>query len=396
MDFPETLRKRHVYTVDFDYSGSPTETGRFGGITFKKDPAGHSWVRPRASTWARASGGPDKDQYRDEVEDMRLSVAIPSDLVDVSNGRFVRKVDLGDGYTRWDWQIHYPINSYSVSLNIGDYAHFTDTVDGQTLDFWALAEDLDKAKRQFVQAKPMMQAFQKVLRRIPVQERRLQARRSALSRMDTRARSPTATVSPTATSSATGPASASVRSSTSSSSTRAPHEWFGNAVTAADVSDEWIHEAWATYAEGVYVEHLWGKPDGLKYLNGYTAKVRNREPILAPRGVNRMAPQDMYFKGALFINTLRSIVDDDARWWAIVRDYYREFQYRDIMTEDVVRFFNRKTGRDLTAIFDQYLRRADLPTLELRFDDAGTVDYRWKADEPAFDMPIKVGRRPAW
>ena len=28
------------------------------------------------------------------------------------------------------------------------------------------------------------------------------------------------------------------------------HEWFGNAVTASDVCDEWIHEAWGTYAEG--------------------------------------------------------------------------------------------------------------------------------------------------
>ena len=42
---------------------------------------------------------------------MRLSVAIPNGLVDASNGRFLGKTDLGDGYTRWDWQINYPINS---------------------------------------------------------------------------------------------------------------------------------------------------------------------------------------------------------------------------------------------------------------------------------------------
>ena len=32
-----------------------------------------------------------------------ISVAIPNDLVDASNGRFMGKTDLGDGYTRWDW-----------------------------------------------------------------------------------------------------------------------------------------------------------------------------------------------------------------------------------------------------------------------------------------------------
>ena len=49
---------------------------------------------------------------------MEISVAVPNGLVDVSNGRFQGKTDLGDGYTRWDWKVHYPINNYDVSLNI--------------------------------------------------------------------------------------------------------------------------------------------------------------------------------------------------------------------------------------------------------------------------------------
>ena len=79
-------------------------------------------------------------------------------------------------------------------------------------------------------------------------------------------------------------------------------------VTAADVADEWIHEGWGTYLECVYVEHMFGYDDALKYINGYKSKVRNREPIITPRGINRTPPQDMYFKGALFLHTLRSVV----------------------------------------------------------------------------------------
>jgi hypothetical protein len=67
------------------------------------------------------------------------------------------------------------------------------------------------------------------------------------------------------------------------------------------------------------------------------------------------------------------------------------------MTEDVVEYFNRKTGMNLTPVFDQYLRHAALPTLELTFNDArGTVSYRWKADEPAFAMPVRVGGKGHW
>jgi len=56
---------------------------------------------------------------------MEISVAIPNDLVDVSNGKFMGKTDLGDGYTRWDWFVH-PINNYDVCVNIGNYQHFSD------------------------------------------------------------------------------------------------------------------------------------------------------------------------------------------------------------------------------------------------------------------------------
>ena len=67
------------------------------------------------------------------------------------------------------------------------------------------------------------------------------------------------------------------------------------------------------------------------------------------------------------------------------------------MTEDVVEYFNRKTGMNLTPVFDQYLRHTALPALELTFDDAkGTVSYRWKADEPGFAMPVRVGTKDHW
>ena len=175
------------------------------------------------------------------------------------------------------------------------------------------------------------------------------------------------------------------------------HEWFGNSVTAVDVSDMWIHEGWATYLEGLYVEFMYGYDDAIKYLNGYKSKVRNTQPILTPRGINRTPPQDMYFKGALFLNTLRSVVNDDRRWWKVLHGLYQHFKYKNILTEDVVEYFNRQTRMNLTPVFDQYLRHAALPVLELKSDeDAGTVSYRWKADEPAFAMPVRVGKKDQW
>jgi len=175
------------------------------------------------------------------------------------------------------------------------------------------------------------------------------------------------------------------------------HEWFGNAVSAADVSDMWIHEGWTTYLECLYVEYTFGHDDGIRYTNGYKSHVQNRTPIITQRGIHRSPPQDMYFKGALFLNTLRSVVDDDAKWWKTIHDLFQTFKYRNIMTEDVVKFMNERLGLELTPMFDEYLRHAELPTLELVFNETdGTLAYRWKADERAFAMPIRAGHPSAW
>jgi aminopeptidase N len=160
----------------------------------------------------------------------------------------------------------------------------------------------------------------------------------------------------------------------------------------------WIQEGWTTYLENLYVEHVFGYDDALKYVNGYKSKVRNREPIVTQRGIHRSPrDSDQYFKGALFLNTLRSVVNDDARWWKLLRDFYQRFKYQNIMTEDVVAFFNAETRTNLTPMFNQYLHRAELPALELAFNDKeGTLAYRWNAGERDFAMPVRIGRAARW
>jgi aminopeptidase N len=397
VDFPETLKTGHTYSIDFYYSGTPQQTSRFGGFTFGKDPAGRPWIFTACEGIGASLWWPNKDQWRDEVEQMQLSVSIPNDLVDVSNGKFVGKTDLGDGYTRWDWLIHYPINNYDVSLNIGKYEHFADKLGGLPLDFYALPEDLEKARTQFAQAKGMMEAYQHYFGAYPFQKDGYKLIEAPYSGMEHQ----------TAVTYGNHFANGYLeRDWTGVGISKrfdfiiiheSGHEWFGNAVSAADVSDMWIHEGWTTYLECLYVEYMWGKEDGLKYTNGYKSKVRNQQPIITQRGVNREPPQDMYFKGALFLNTLRSVVNDDKRWFALIHDVFQHFKYQNIMTEDMVAYFNQKTGMNLTPIFDEYLRHAALPVLELKFNQAeGSVSYRWKADETGFAMPVRVGAKDNW
>jgi aminopeptidase N len=395
VDFPQTLQAGRVYTIDFYYSGHPVETGRFGGITFRNDPAGHAWINTACEETGASVWWPNKDQWRDEVESMEISVSVPNGLVDVSNGKFMGETDLGDGYTRWDWLVHYPINNYDVSLNIGNYVHFGDRLGDVPLDFYVLPEDKPKAEKQFTQAKGMLEIFGHYFGDYPFPQDGYKLIEVPYSGMEHQS---AVTYGNHFTNGYLGRdwvgGGLSLRFDFIIIHESA-HEWFGNSITAADRSDMWIHEGWATYLESLYVESLWGRADALKYLNLLKTKVKNQQPIISARGVNSTPPEDQYFKGALFLNTLRSVVDDDARWWALLHGFYQQFKYQTIMTEDVVAYFNQQTGMNLTPVFDQYLRHASLPVLDLQWDPGG-VRYRWEAAEPGFAMPVMVGSKEHW
>ncbi|MGH2344925.1 MAG: M1 family metallopeptidase, partial [Chloroflexota bacterium] len=348
IEFPDKLKKGNTYSIDFYYSGHPRTTGRFGGFVFSKDPSGHPWIYTSCEDDGASIWWPDKDQWRDEVQNMDISVEIPSDLVDVSNGRFEGKRKLPGGYTRWNWSVHYPINNYDVALNIGNYVHFGSHYGALTLDYYVLPQDLEKAKKQFAQVPGMLAAYTHYFGPYPFMKDGYKLIEVPYAGMEHQS----------AVAYGNGFGNGYLHRDWAGVGIsmwfdfiiihESAHEWFGNSITAADRSDMWIHEGWATYLEGLYVEYRWGKADDIKYLNGLKPKIENREPIVAERGVNATPPEDQYFKGALMLNTLRSIMNNDPKWFALIHGFYQHFKYQNIMTGDVIRYFNQQTGMDLT------------------------------------------------
>jgi aminopeptidase N len=429
IEFPHTLRSGHTYEIELYYSGNPVAKGRFGGMSFETDPAGRPWIFTADEDDGCSIYWPCKDQWRDEPQDgMDISVSVPEGLTDVSNGRFVSKVPQENGYNQWNWHVSYPINSYDVALNIAAYTHFSDTYTSKeypplTLDYYCLPEDLDKAKATFPQSKDMLAAFEHYFGEYPFARDGYKLVQVPYSGMEHQS----------AVAYGNGFKNGYFGDWTGVGISlkfdfiiihESGHEWFGNAVSAADRSDMWIHEGWDTYLEALFVEYQYGHADALTYLNGIPGSdwspdsgtphhwngvrshvaTHNRLPIVPERGVGIDPPQDMYFKGAMMLNTLRSIVADDSKWFADIKAFYQAFKYKNSMTEDVVAWWNQRTGMNLTPFFNQYLRHVQIPCLELNFLPAAagadpatkTVLYKWQADEPGFTMPIQVGDPAHW
>jgi aminopeptidase N len=140
-----------------------------------------------------------------------------------------------------------------------------------------------------------------------------------------------------------------------------------------------------------------GRDESLKYINGKKPSVLNDRPIIGIYNVNKPGSGDMYDKGQLVLNTLRSVIDNDSLWFATLRGLYETFKYQTITADDVFQFINKETGKDLNYFFDQYFRHTRIPQLIVESWKKGDVvraRYRWNADVAGFKMPVEAMTAP--
>lgn len=389
--FPKSLEKGKVEKLRFYYSGNPVVARNApwdGGFVFSKDSGGKPWIGVAVQGTGASLWYPVKDHQTDEPDNgASIKVAVPNGLMNVSNGRFTGSENLNNGYTRWDWEVKNPINNYTITLNIADYAHIHDNHKGLDLDYYVLRENEAIAKKHFEEVKPMMDCFQAKFGQYPFYEDGYKLVETPYLGMEHQS----------AVAYGNKYKKGYMGSDMSMSGVgmlfdyitihESGHEWFGNSITSKDIADMWIHEGFTTYSETVFVECLYGYEKAMKYITGQRASVMNNKPVIGVFGVNKEGSGDMYFKGALMLNTLRHVINDDDKWWAMLLKYSESFKKQVIDTEMVVEFFNKESGMNLTPFFNQYLRYKSIPKLQLRITN-GKLEHRWQTDEPGFVMPV--------
>jgi aminopeptidase N len=379
-----------------NYEGNPKVARRppwDGGISWDYDDDGNPWVVSTCQGDGASLWWPCKDHMYDEPDSMLISVSVPEDLVNVSNGRLRSVVSNPNGTRTWNWFVSNPINNYGVNINVGNYTRFGEVFNGELgdldCDYWVLPYHLDKAREQFKQAPMMLEAFEHWFGPYPFYEDSYKLVEVPYPGMEHQ-------------SSVTyGNGFRNGYGGRDVSRTgwgdrfdfilvhESGHEWFANNITYRDIADMWIHESFIAYSEGLYVEYWFGKEAGFEYLRGIRSNITNNRPIIGIYDVNVSGSGDMYQKGATMLHTLRQVIDDDEKWRGLLRGLNKEFWHQTVTTEQVEGYISEYTGLKLQSFFDQFLRDTRIPTLEYRFLD-GMLMYRWGNCVMGFDIPVRV------
>jgi hypothetical protein len=390
--FPETIDAGVEESVTVYFEGKPIQPSVAelkGGFFWLQDRDGDFWIQSVCQGSGASLWWPCKDHLSDEPDSMKISVTIPGDLVVVSNGKLSDTTLLSGNRRRFNWTVGYPINNYNVAVNIGKYVHFSDRyvskTDSMQLNFYCLAYNREPANKIFSRTKEMLSYLEKMFGEYPFKKDGFTLMESIYPMEHQGA------VSIGSINQPFGSKKIPFGELKLTMWHEAAHEWWGNNITAQDIADLWIHEAFATYAEVMLTEFFEGQKASQKLLQ--TEIPANKEPIIGAYGVNDFRLGDVYSKGCLMLHTLRNVIDNDSTWFGLLRGLQRNFRHQTVTTGDIVRYVNKSLRKDFTAFFEQYLRHPALPELQMRFKQVGDeleIDYRWKTDVRDFNMPVKV------
>jgi aminopeptidase N len=385
-----------IYSVILTYGGKPkvsTMPPWIGGITWKKDKNGLPFIASSCQGDGASLWWPCKDHMYDEPDSMLISVNVPGNLMDVSNGRLRSVVKQKNKTKTYNWFVANPINNYGVNINIGDYAHFSERYNGEKgpldCDYYVLKENLEKAKLQFIQAPMMLTVFEHWFGPYPFYEDGYKLVEAPYLGMEHQS----------SVTYGNGFKNGYRGMDLSSSGWgmkfdfiivhESAHEWFANSITYKDIADMWIHESFAAYAENLYVEQYFGKEAGSEYVLGTRTNIRNDKPVIGFYNVNKEGSGDMYYKGSNMLHTLRHIINDDEKWRTILRDMNKDFYHQVVKGSQIENYLSEKTGINLKTFFDQYLRDVKIPVFEY-FVKGSKIYFRWNNCVKGFNMPLKI------
>ncbi len=390
--FPWKLLKGTVNFIKVFYNGVPQEAKNppwGGGFVWNKDKNGKPWVGVACEGVGASLWWPNKDHLSDEPDRFTIHLTVPSELMGVSNGRLVNKKRLKNGYTKYSWLVDNPINNYNITMNVADYELFKDVyvnVDGDSLslDYYVFPYNLDTARAHFVQTKDMLECFEKLCGSYPFYKDGFKLVEASYWGMEHQS---------------------CIAYGNNFENNRwgfdyiliheSAHEWFGNSLSCTDHAEMWLHEAFATYMEALYMECKYGFERSVDYLRSQRIFI-NKEPLLGPMDVNfrYWISSDIYYKGSWMLHTLRNVIGDDALWFDIINIFTTKYKKSSVKTSDFTSIVSNESGRKLDYFFEQYLKKAKLPVFKYKLKrkkkNQLEFEYMWDAQAKGFRMPIKV------
>lgn len=391
VDLPAPVAAGAPFTLTVTYSGQP-QPHRSRFIPFAElgllvdSQKGRAFVLAEpdgARAWFPANDHPlDKALFEFQIE-------APSDLLAVANGQLVQQEDMGD-FTRFTYSSDDPMASYLAMVAVGDYEVIEDTTAaGTPLRHYIFPESERQAAAVFQVTDEAMAFLEDLFGPYPFDSYGHVVVEAGGLAMETQ----------TMTLWGDGFLNGPPQMLSTIVVHELAHQWFGDSVSPASWAETWLNEGFATYAM-----LLWDARRNPEAVSAGLADYEARSDPDDETPLNDPPPDELfsdeaYFKGAWVLHMLRQQIGDEA-FFAALRAYASQYANGNATTADFQQVAEEASGQDLTAFFDQWVRRPGLPQIDVGWqtitDNAtgsAAVQLRLCQVQPGdvpFQLPLEI------
>jgi aminopeptidase N len=346
-----------AFSILVSYTGSPAPVSSQAGLP------DIGWYHAENTTYVLAEPGgaaswlPVNDHPTDKAL-YTFVITVPAGFQAVANGT-LENLTSSDNHTTFTWEVNQPMASYLATIVVADLERVEFSAsDGLTYDYFFAPALKDRVWEDFQQGQEMIQLFTEYFGPYPfesygavvldidfgfyaleTQTRPVYSNNIARAREDLREAVIAHEVA---------------------------HEWFGNSVSVRDWQDIWLNEGFATFAEWLWIEHVYGSEAYHEYVQSIYRSAVSREDYQALRigdpGPEMMFSRGVYEIGGLTLYALREGLGDDL-FFELLKTYARDYQYGNASTENFIELAESLSGRSLDRFFNNWLYKKGIPSL---------------------------------
>ena len=386
----------HSMLVRVYYSGEPDQS--YESIVFSEN-AGQPHIWTLSEPYGAMHWFPLKNVPSDKADSAYITITVPDPLFVASNGLLEATTVLPENRTRYEWKTRYPIAMYLISLAIGDFQIFEDTIQiGEKAMPFVNYVYKEFNPTEFLSAvnktKPMLPYFGEIFGEYPfIDEKYGHASFEFRGGMEHQTLSSMGTFNE------------------SIIAHELVHQWFGNTVTCKSFEHIWINEGFATYGEGLWVEQTLGKQAFLEWRTDLISLVNNSSSgtVVKPSPtadfengshVNTIFNYRLsYAKGAMVVHGLRTLLGDSVFFEASKTLVQETYRHQSIDTEQLKSHYEGYFGESLDSYFAEWVYGAGFPSFSGNFESRSNgasfttklvIEQRTQGTNILFETPFDI------
>ncbi|MEM6803573.1 MAG: hypothetical protein AAF696_19360, partial [Bacteroidota bacterium] len=352
LSFGRSLKAGSPQEVSVVFYGAPglSESVYYtGGIIWEKDPIGKDLILTRKGSRGTGCWWPHKYDPRDPADSMRFSVIYPREMHVVVPGR-LRNVEILPGeFKKWTFDFRHEMRCGSLQFGIGNLLRAQSSYQSNRKEHklvaYTVAGQYNLALDRLKKVQGIMSFMENYFGEYPFWEDGFHlfepAFLSEKGQMGFEEKRD-------------------IKGTEAWLYEVVVSDWLGRSLIHAEDADLWLLNMLKRYSESLYVGYLDGESAGIKFLESQKDKSE--------------------YKRAWMLHGLRRTLDDEQKWWEMLRSLYTNYRHDFIDSDDWYQHLFASLGEENQYYWTQYFQENQVPVLELLTKRKGkrmNISYRW-------------------